>query len=83
MLLGMEADLDITSFPDFLHTTYEITWVGMTEKEAREKLEKVFVIMMPIKDYPGHCPIPLAERTMLRLFQSSGYTPYRQIPYLL
>jgi dihydrolipoamide dehydrogenase len=64
-ILGMEADLDITSFPDFLHTTYEITWVGMTEKEAREKLEKVFVIRMPIKDYPGHCPIPLAERTML------------------
>lgn len=64
-ILGIEAELNTDSFPDFLHTTYEVTWVGMTEKEAREKLEKVFVIRMPATYYPGKCPIPLAERTML------------------
>jgi len=64
-ILGIHAELDTDFFPDFLHTTYEITWIGMTEKEAREKLEKVFVIRMPVKDYPSHLPIPLAERSML------------------
>lgn len=64
-ILGREAELDIEFFPDFLHTTYEITWVGMTEKEARERFGKVAVVAMPVKNYPVPLPLPVAERSML------------------
>jgi pyruvate/2-oxoglutarate dehydrogenase complex dihydrolipoamide dehydrogenase (E3) component len=80
-ILGTHAELDTEFFPDFLHTTYEITWIGMTEKEAKEKLEKVFVIRMPVKDFPGLCPIPLAERSMLLSHIRTGLNGFQKVIY--
>ena len=34
-IMGEDLEFDFTEFPDFLHTTYEVTWVGLTEAEAR------------------------------------------------
>ena len=35
-IMGEDLEFDYSEFPDFLHTTYEVTWVGLTEAEARE-----------------------------------------------
>jgi pyruvate/2-oxoglutarate dehydrogenase complex dihydrolipoamide dehydrogenase (E3) component len=34
-IMGEPTEFDWTDYPDFLHSTYEVTWVGMTEDEAR------------------------------------------------
>ena len=34
-IMGEDLEFDYTEYPDFLHTTYEVTWVGLTEAEAR------------------------------------------------
>lgn len=64
-ILGMEAELNTSFYPDQLHTTYETSWVGLTETEARKKYKNVFVIRMPIKGYNAPLTLPLAERSML------------------
>jgi len=69
-IMGEEAEFEWTDFPDFLHSTYEITWVGLSEQEARERYDNVIVIQIPPKGIPfGDIPLPCAEGTMLYAFQ--------------
>ncbi|MBI4588691.1 MAG: NAD(P)/FAD-dependent oxidoreductase [Candidatus Rokubacteria bacterium] len=68
-IMGEEFHLDIRNYPDFLHTTYEVSWVGLTEAQARERYPNVIVLKMP----PGNPTqwdllIPLADRVMLYAF---------------
>lgn len=69
-IMGEEVEFDWTDYPDFLHSTYEITWVGLSEQEARERYDNVIVIQIPPKGVPfGDIPLPCAEGTMLYAFQ--------------
>jgi pyruvate/2-oxoglutarate dehydrogenase complex dihydrolipoamide dehydrogenase (E3) component len=68
-IMGEEYEFDFSQYPDFLHTTYEVTWVGLTEREARERCDDVAVIQMPPKELElGEIPLPCAEGTMLYAF---------------
>jgi len=68
-IMGEPYEFDWTDYPDFLHSTYEITWVGLSEEEARQKYDDVVIIQMPPKDVPlGDIPLPCAEGTMLFAF---------------
>jgi 2-oxopropyl-CoM reductase (carboxylating) len=68
-IMGEECELDWTDYPDFLHSTYEISWVGLSEAEARERYGNVVVIQMPPKGVPfADIPLPCAEGTMLYAF---------------
>lgn len=65
-IMGEVAHLDVRNYPDFLHTTYEVSWVGLTESQARARYANVVVIKMPPGDPPQwEIPLPLADRTML------------------
>ena len=68
-IMGESCEFDWTDYPDFLHSTYEITWVGLSEEEARQRYKNVVIIQMPPKDVPfGDIPLPCAEGTMLYAF---------------
>lgn len=68
-IMGDPHEFDFTEYPDFLHTTYEVTWVGLTEDEARERYDDVVVIQMPPKGIANdEIPLPCAEGTMLYAF---------------
>ena len=45
-IMGEPYEFDFSEYPDFLHTTYEVTWVGLSEAEAREKYDDVTVIQI-------------------------------------
>ena len=66
---------------DTLHTFYETTWVGMTEKEAKEKVGQVLVVRMPIEGYKNWLPLPLCEGTMEFAHQWSDLSGYQKIIY--
>ncbi|MGQ0845970.1 MAG: FAD-dependent oxidoreductase [Sporichthyaceae bacterium] len=63
---GEDIEFDFSEYPDFLHTTYEVTWVGLSEEEAREQYDDISVIQMPPKGIRNEelC-LPLSEGTML------------------
>ena len=70
-IMGEDIEFDYTEFPDFLHTTYEVTWVGLSEAEARERHDDVIVIQMPpyVEGLDTqNLPLPCAEGTMLYAF---------------
>jgi dihydrolipoamide dehydrogenase len=78
-IMGEPYEFDFTEYPDFLHSTYEVTWVGLTEAEARERYEHVTVIQMPP---PGvefdEIPLPCAEGTMLYAFTRPELTGFQK-----
>jgi 2-oxopropyl-CoM reductase (carboxylating) len=68
-IMGDPFEFDFSEYPDFLHSTYEVSWVGLTEEEARERHGNVVVIQMPPKGVgSGDIPLPCAEGTMLFSF---------------
>jgi Pyridine nucleotide-disulphide oxidoreductase, dimerisation domain len=81
-ILGEAAEFDFSEYPDFLHTTYEVTWVGLSEQEARERFTDVAIIQMPpyVEDLDSeHLPLPCAERTMLYAFAKPELSGFQKL----
>lgn len=78
-IMGDPYEFDFSEYPDFLHTTYEVTWVGLTEAEARERYDDVIVIQMPPKGMPEEdlC-LPVAEGSMLYGFTRPELTGFQK-----
>ena len=72
-IMGEDVELDWTNYPDFLHSTYEISWVGLSEDEARQQYDNVVIIQMPPKGVPMAdipCPVPREPCSTLSCCQS-------------
>ena len=68
-IMGEDYEFDFTEYPDFLHTTYEVTWCGLSEAEARDRYRHVIKIQMPPDDAdPETFALPAAEGSMLYAF---------------
>jgi dihydrolipoamide dehydrogenase len=79
---GEAFEFDFTEYPDFLHTTYEVTWVGLTEDEAREAYGDISVIQMPPKGIRNEeLSLPLAEGSMLYAFTRPELTGFQKCVY--
>lgn len=79
---GEDIEFDFSEYPDFLHTTYEVTWVGLSEEEAREKYGDITVIQMPPKGMPDeHLCLPCAEGTMLHAFTKPELSGFQKCIY--
>jgi dihydrolipoamide dehydrogenase len=81
-IMGENAEFDFTEYPDFLHTTYEVTWVGLSEREARASGRDVIIIQMPpyVKGLDTeHLPLPLAERTMIYGFTKPELSGFQKL----
>jgi len=79
---GEPFEFDFSEYPDFLHTTYEVTWVGLTEDEAREAYGDISVIQMPPKGIRNEeLSLPLAEGSMLYAFTRPELTGFQKAIY--
>jgi dihydrolipoamide dehydrogenase len=68
-IMGEDYEFDYAEYPDFLHTTYEVTWCGLSEAEARAEYRNVIKIQMPPDDAdPETFALPAAEGSMLYAF---------------
>jgi pyruvate/2-oxoglutarate dehydrogenase complex dihydrolipoamide dehydrogenase (E3) component len=78
-IVGEPYEFDFSEYPDFLHSTYEVTWVGLTEAEARDRFAHVTVIQMPP---PGvgfaDIPLPCSEGSMLYAFTRPELTGFQK-----
>lgn len=81
-IMGEPYEFDFSEYPDFLHTTYEVTWVGLTEAEARERYDDVVVIQMPPKGIrDDELALPCAEGSMLYAFTRPELTGFQKCVY--
>jgi dihydrolipoamide dehydrogenase len=78
-IMGEPYEFDFSEYPDFLHSTYEVTWVGLTEAEARERFGHVTVIQMPPPGVDfGDIPLPCAEGSMIYAFTRPELTGFQK-----
>ena len=81
-IMGEPYEFDFSEYPDFLHTTYEVTWVGLSEDEARERHDDVVVIQMPPKGMrDDELALPCAEGSMLYAFTRPELTGFQKAVY--
>lgn len=80
-IMGEPAEFDFSEFPDFLHTTYEVTWVGLSEAEARQDHDVIIIQMPPYVEGldTEHLPLPCAERTMLYAFAKPELSGFQKL----
>lgn len=78
-IMGEAYEFDFSQYPDFLHSTYEVTWVGLSEATARDQFADVAVIKMPPDGVdPGDIPLPCAEGSMLYAFTRPELTGFQK-----
>jgi 2-oxopropyl-CoM reductase (carboxylating) len=78
-IMGEPYEFDFSQYPDFFHSTYEVTWVGLSEAEAREQYGDVTVIQMPPAGIGfDEIPLPCAEGTMLYAFTRPELTGFQK-----
>jgi pyruvate/2-oxoglutarate dehydrogenase complex dihydrolipoamide dehydrogenase (E3) component len=81
-IMGEHIEFDFTEYPDFLHTTYEVTWVGLTEQEARAAYDQVIVIQMPpyVEGLDNeNLPLPCSDRSMLYAFSRPELSGFQKL----
>jgi pyruvate/2-oxoglutarate dehydrogenase complex dihydrolipoamide dehydrogenase (E3) component len=65
-IMGEEAHYHLKDYPDFLHTHYEVSWLGLGEEEARARFGNVVVLKLPPDNPDGHSvALPAGDRMML------------------
>jgi 2-oxopropyl-CoM reductase (carboxylating) len=79
-IMGEDVTYSPKDFPDFLHTHYEVTWLGMGEEEAREKHKNVIIIKMPPENENGlNVALPASDRTMLYAFAKPHMSGFQKL----
>jgi pyruvate/2-oxoglutarate dehydrogenase complex dihydrolipoamide dehydrogenase (E3) component len=65
-IMGENVSYRPADWPDFLHTHYEVSWLGLGEEEARARHRNVVVLKMPPDNPNGpNIGLPASDRTML------------------
>ena len=65
-IMGEKVSYRPADWPDFLHTHYEVTWLGLGEEEARARYPNVVTIRMPPINPNGlDIGLPASDRVML------------------
>ncbi len=66
VIMGEEVRYRPTDWPDFLHTHYEVSWLGLGEEDARARYHNVVVLKLPPDNLNGlNVSLPAGDRTML------------------
>ena len=65
-IMGEDAHYQLSDYPDFMHTHYEVCWLGLGEEGARERYRNVVVLKLP-PDNPDDqaVALPAGDRMML------------------
>ena len=79
-IMGQDAEYDFTDFPDFMHTHYEVSWLGLGEEEAREKYNNVNIIKMPPDNPNGRdIGLPASDRMMLYVMMKPHLSGFQKL----
>jgi 2-oxopropyl-CoM reductase (carboxylating) len=65
-IMGEKVSYRPVDWPDFLHTHYEVSWLGLGEEEARARYRNIVTLKLPPDNPNGlNGGLPTADRTML------------------
>lgn len=65
-IMGEKVSYQPRDWPDFLHTHYEVSWLGLGEQEARQHYSNIVTIRMPPINPNGlDIGLPASDRVMM------------------
>ena len=79
-IMGEEIAYDPQDWPDFMHTHYEVSWMGLSEEAARAQYENIITIKMPPDTPDGlDVALPASDRTMLYAFLEPRMSGFQKL----
>ena len=79
-VMGERVSYAPHDWPDFMHTHYEVSWMGLSEEEARKKYKNVVTIKMPPNTPDGlNVALPASDRTMLYAFLEPKMSGFQKL----
>ncbi|MDD5248682.1 MAG: FAD-dependent oxidoreductase [Rhodocyclaceae bacterium] len=79
-IMGEAIEYQPKAWPDFLHTHYEVSWMGLSEQEARARYKDIITIKMPPDTPDGlNVALPASDRTMLYAFLEPKMSGFQKL----
>lgn len=79
-IMGEEAHYRVGDHPDFLHTHYEVCWLGLGEEEARRQYRNVVILKLPPDNPEGRAvALPAGDRLMLYAMMQPELTGFQKL----
>ncbi len=79
-IMGQTSEYKAADYPDFMHTHYEVCWLGLSEEEARQRYANVKVMKLP-PDNPNGLDVglPAGDRMMLYLMAKPRMSGFQKL----
>ncbi len=79
-IMGQVSEYEAAGYPDFMHTHYEVCWLGLSEEEARQRFANVKIMKLP-PDNPNGLDIglPAGDRMMLYLMAKPRMSGFQKL----
>lgn len=79
-IMGQTSEYKAVDYPDFIHTHYEVCWLGLSEEEARQRHANVKVMKLP-PDNPNGLDVglPAGDRMMLYLMAKPRMSGFQKL----
>jgi 2-oxopropyl-CoM reductase (carboxylating) len=75
-IMGEKVSYRPVDWPDFLHTHYEVSWLGLGKEEARARYRNIVTLKLPPDNPNGlNVGLPTADRTMLYAMSDASIMP--------
>jgi pyruvate/2-oxoglutarate dehydrogenase complex dihydrolipoamide dehydrogenase (E3) component len=79
-IMGEKVSYRPADWPDFLHTHYEVTWLGLGEEEARARYRNVVIIRMPpINPNDLDVGLPASDRVMMYAMEKPRLSGFQKL----
>jgi pyruvate/2-oxoglutarate dehydrogenase complex dihydrolipoamide dehydrogenase (E3) component len=79
-IMGQISEYQAADYPDFMHTHYEVSWLGLGEEEAQQRYANVKIMKLP-PDNPNGLDVglPAGDRMMLYLMMKPRMSGFQKL----
>ena len=79
-IMGKVSEYKAVNYPDFMHTHYEVSWLGLGEEEARQRYANVKIMKLPPENPNGlDVGLPAGDRMMLYLMMKPRMSGFQKL----
>jgi len=79
-IMGKVSEYKAMDYPDFMHTHYEVSWLGLGEEEARQRYANVKIMKLPPENPNGlDVGLPAGDRMMLYLMMKPRMSGFQKL----
>jgi pyruvate/2-oxoglutarate dehydrogenase complex dihydrolipoamide dehydrogenase (E3) component len=79
-IMGKVSEYEAVNYPDFMHTHYEVSWLGLGEEEARQRYANVKIMKLPPENPNGlDVGLPAGDRMMLYLMMKPRMSGFQKL----